>query len=140
MNKLLVHEVLDKVRKARHKNIKIEILKNNDSWALKDILRGTFDTTVKWNLPAGDPPFTKCDPHNAPTNLYKEHRKFVYFVKGVRESNRLHPAKRESIFIGLIEGIDPFDAQLVINMINKTKPEGITRNIVQEAFPNLLQD
>jgi hypothetical protein len=51
----------------------------------------------------------------------------------------LHPGKRESIFIGLIEGIDPSDAKLVINMINKTKPEGISRPVIEEAFPGLLK-
>jgi hypothetical protein len=40
----------------------------------------------------------------------------------------------------LIEGIDPEDAKLVINMINKEKPNGITRPVIEEAFPGLLQD
>lgn len=137
--RLNVHEVLDKARKARHKADKVRILKENESWALKDILRGTFETTLEWNLPGGEPPYTPSEPHNPPANLLKEHTQFVYFVKGFKESNRLTPVKRESIFIGLIEGIHPEDAKLVINMINKEKPEGITRNIVEEAFPNLLQ-
>jgi hypothetical protein len=136
---MLVHEVLEKARKARSKEQKIQILRDNESWALKDILRGTFDESIEWNLPGGDPPYTAADPHNAPTTLFKEHKNFVYFVKGFRESNRLHPGKRESIFIGLIEGIDPSDAKLVINMINKTKPEGISRPVIEEAFPGLLK-
>ena len=48
--------------------------------------------------------------------------------------------KRENIFIGLIEGIHPSDAKLVIDMINKRVPKGLTREIVQEAFPGLLKD
>ena len=48
--------------------------------------------------------------------------------------------KREKIFIGLIEGIHPEDAQLVINMVNKTPIEGISKNVVKEAFPGLLKD
>lgn len=137
---LNVHEVIDQVRKARTKDKKVALLKKHETWALKDILRGTFDSTVEWNLPGGEPPFTPNDSHSAPTNLLKEHKKFVYFVKGLRESNRLTPVKRESIFIGLIEGIDPEDAKLVINMINKDKPNGITRPVIEEAFPGLLQD
>lgn len=43
--RLDVHEVLDKARKARHKADKVRILKENETWALKDILRGTFETT-----------------------------------------------------------------------------------------------
>lgn len=136
---MLVYEVLEKVRKARSKEQKVQILKDNETWALKDILRGTLDSTVEWNLPAGEPPYNPAK-EDAPTNLLKEHRNFVYLVKGFRESNRLHPAKRESIFIGLIEGIHPMDAKLVIAMINKTKPEGVSRPVVEEAFPGLLQD
>ena len=138
--KLNVYEVLEKIKSARTKDKKISILKENDSWALKDILRGTFDTSIEWNLPGGEPPYTPALEQSVPANLLNEHKTFMYFVKGLRESNRLTPVKRESMFIGLIEGIHPEDAKLVINMINKDKPEGITRNIVQEAFPNLLQD
>ena len=137
---LLVYEVIEKANKARSKEDKVKVLRDNESWALKDILRGTFESTLEWNLPGGEPPWTPCEPHNAPTNLLKEHKNFVYFVKGLRESNRLLAAKRESIFIGLIEGIDPNDARLVINMINKEKPKGISRPVVEEAFPGLLKD
>ena len=48
--------------------------------------------------------------------------------------------KREKIFIGLIESIDPRDSRLVISMINKEKPKGITRPVIEEAFPGLLKD
>ena len=137
---LYVYEVIDQVRKARSKDKKVELLKKHESWALKDILRGTFDSTIAWNLPGGEPPYTPNNGHDAPTNLLKEHKNFVYFVKGLRESNRLTPVKRESIFLGLIEGIHPEDARLVISMINKEKPQGITRPVIEEAFPKLLQD
>lgn len=138
--RLDVWEVIEKVKKCRHKADAVKVLKDNESWALKDILRGTFETTLEWNLPGGEPPWTPCEPHNAPTNLLKEHTQFVYFVKGFKESSRLTPVKRESIFLGLIEGIHPKDAQLVIDMINKQKPDGVSRPMVEEAFPGLLQD
>ena len=137
---LYVYEVIDQVRKARSKDKKVELLKKHESWALKDILRGTFDSTIQWNLPGGEPPYTPNNGHDAATNLLKEHKNFVYFVNGLRESNRLTPVKRESIFLGLIEGIHPEDARLVISMINKEKPQGITRPVIEEAFPKLLQD
>jgi len=44
------------------------------------------------------------------------------------------------MFIGLIESIHPKDAELVIAMINKQKPTGISRAVVEEAFPGLLLD
>ena len=48
--------------------------------------------------------------------------------------------KREQIFIGILEGVHPEDAKLVIGMINKDKIPGISRPVVEEAFPKLLQD
>ena len=135
----LVHEILIEVSKKRKKQDKIQLLKNNESWALKDIIRGSMDKTLVWNLPEGDVPYTPSDAHNAPTNLLREHKKFRYFVKGGVGDKMIAP-KRENIFIGLIEGIHPSDAKLVVDMINKRVPKGLTREIVQEAFPGLLKD
>lgn len=134
-----VYEVIEKVQKAKAKADKISILKENETWALKDILRGTYDSTVKWILPPGEPPYTPNDGHNAPSNLLKRNKDFAYFAKG-GPGGRLPAYKREKIFIGLIESIDPKDARLVISMINKEKLKGITRPVIEEAFPGLLQD
>lgn len=135
----LVHEILIEVSSKRKKEDKIQLLKDNESWALKDIIRGSMDKTLLWNLPEGDVPYTPSEAHNAPTNLLREHKKFRYFVKGGAGDQMIAP-KRENIFIGLIEGIHPLDAKLVVDMINKRTPKGLTRQIVQEAFPGLLKD
>ena len=134
-----VHEVLVEVGSKRKKSEKIRVLKENESWALKDIIRGSMDSTVQWNLPEGTPPYTACEPHNAPANLLRENTKFKYFAVG-GPGDQMLKVKRESIFLGLIEGVHPLDAELVINMINKVTPKGLTRPIVQEAFPGLLRD
>ena len=46
--------------------------------------------------------------------------------------------KRESIFIGLLEGIHPADAEVVLDMIAKKPPKGITKKLAEEAFSGLL--
>lgn len=46
-----VFEVLEEVAKKKSKKDKVEILKNNESWALKDIIRGSMDSRVVWLLP-----------------------------------------------------------------------------------------
>ena len=137
--KQFVYEVLDEVNSKKKKVDRIKILKENETWALKDILRGSIDKTIKWNLPEGEPPYTPSEEHNAPTNLLRENTKFRYFAKG-GPGDQLPGFKRENLFIGLIEGVHPKDAKLVIDMINKKVPKGITREIVKEAFPGLLQD
>ena len=134
--KLYVFEVLDKVIKARTKEEKIKILKHNESWGLKDVLLGTYSDFFEWNVPQGKVPYTPSKPESAPTDLRRKHKDFRYFFKG-GPGDKMAPMKRESLFIGLLEGIHPNDAKLVEGMINKEKIEGVTKNVAMEAFPNI---
>ena len=133
---LLTFEVLEKAGKARSKEKKIKILQENETWALKDILIGTYSEEIEFNLPPGEPPYRASQPHNAPTNLQRKNTEFRYFTKG-GPGDKMSALKREGLFIGLLESVHPEDAKLVINMINKVKIQGITKNVVMEAFPGL---
>ena len=135
----LVYEVLEEARKKRAKADKIKVLQDNETWALKDILRGSTDTTVAFNLPAGSPPYNPNRPESVPSNLLKRNKDFRWFVKG-GPGDGLKNFEREKRFIELLEGIHPEDAKLVINMISKKKPEGVSRPVIDEAFPGLLKD
>ena len=137
--KQYVFEVLEEMAKQRNRDDKVRVLKENETWALKDIIRGSMDSTVNWNLPGGSPPYTASAAHNHPSNLRKAHTQFKYFVKG-GPGDKLPKVKREQIFIGILEGVHPEDAKLVIKMINKDKIPGISRPVVEEAFPKLLKD
>lgn len=134
----LIYEVLAAAAKAGTKQQKIDVLKANESWALKDILRGTFDDTVQWLLPAGKPPYTPAKLDSIPTNLLQQNTKFKYFVKGGGYEKMMN-VKREVMFIGMLETIHPQDAEVVLAMVAKTSPvKGITKKLVQEAFPQLI--
>lgn len=136
---LMVHEVIELVSKKKTKEEKVKVLKANESWALKDIIRGSMDSTIRWNLPAGEPPFKPAPVESHPANLLRENTKFKYFVKG-GAGDKLPSYKREQIFLGVLEGVHPDDARLVIDMIQKKVPKGLTRPVVKEAFPGLLRD
>jgi hypothetical protein len=136
---LLIHEVIELVNKQKTKADKIKVLKQHESWALKDIIRGSMDTTLNWNLPVGAPPYTPCTPESTPATLLRENTKFKYFVKG-GPGTKLPSFKREQMFIGIIESVHPQDALLVIDMIAKKTPKGLTRPLIKEAFPGLLRD
>lgn len=135
-----VFEVLKKAASKRSKAEKVAVLKENESWALKDIIRGSYDQSIEWDIPPGEPPYTPAEAHNHPSSLLREHKNFIYFVKGSRKSNALPKFKRERIFLEIIEGVHPEDAKLVINMVNKKPPKNLSRPIIQEAFPGLLTD
>ncbi len=138
--KLDVWEIIENSGKKRNRADKVKVLKENVSWALKDVLRGIFDSTIQWNLPTGSPPpYTPSLEHNHPATLNRENRQFKYLVKG-GAGDKLPAYKRENIFIAMLEGIHPNDAELVIKVINKEKPEGISKVVVEEAFPGLIKD
>jgi len=135
----LIYEILEAAGKARSKAEKIKILKDHDSWALRDVLRASYDLKVEFLIPDGEPPYTPNRPESVPTNLLRKNVDFKYIVKGgIRED--MPSFKREKIYIGLLESIHPEDAKVVINMVNRKKPgNGITEKVVKEAFPSLIK-
>tara|TARA_S200002703_G_scaffold140031_1_gene131017 strand:- start:511 stop:939 length:429 start_codon:yes stop_codon:yes gene_type:complete len=135
----LIYEILAAAGKARLKADKIKVLKDHDSWALRDVLRATYDLKVEFLIPDGEPPYTPNAPESIPSNLLRKNVDFKYIVKGgIREE--MPAFKREKIYIGLLESIHPEDAKVVINMVNRKRPApGITENIVKEAFPSLFK-
>lgn len=135
MATLQIYEVLEQTASKRHKAQKIEFLQNNESWALKDVLRGTYDDTVRWNLPVGAPPFTAAPEHSHPSSLLRENKNFGYFAVGGPD---MPSYKRERVFISILEGVHPKDAEIVVNMVNKKPLDGISKPIVEEAFPGLI--
>lgn len=136
---LLVYEVFERFEKLKTKQEKISCLQQHNSHALQSVLRGTFDDKVQWLLPAGDPPYTPAQIASVPSNLLKQHTKFLFFVKGVKQAEDLPPFKRERIFLDMLETIHPEDAQVLLKMKDKKPPaKGLTKKLVQEAFPNLI--
>jgi|TARA_R110000782_G_scaffold28166_6_gene70869 hypothetical protein len=135
----MVFEILDQVSKAKSRTDKIQILqKNNNNWAMKDILRGTFDDLVKWNLPTGKVPYEPADVRSVPSNLTTHNRKFAYFLPNTSGA-KMPAVKREKMFLDILETVHPRDADLLVGMINKDMPiKGITKKLVKEAFPDLI--
>ena len=73
-------------------------------------------------------------------SLHKLCKKFKHFVKGGVGDNQ-PAARRERMFIGILESLHSSEAELVLNMKEKTlmgKYNGITSALVAEAFPDLL--
>lgn len=139
-NNYQVFEVFDKLEQVKTEEERVNILKTNDMTALLDVLRGTFDNSIQWNLPEGAPPYTPALPESVPSTLLKQHQKFKYFVQGFKESESLNKIRRERMFIDILESIHPKDAEILIAMINKKSPsESLTKKVVQEAFPGLIR-
>ena len=67
---LLLSEVLDKVHKAKTKDKKIAILRENDTQAMRMVLKSSFDPKIEWMMPEG----TKYHSHRM---MYQDHRTYT---------------------------------------------------------------
>jgi len=137
------YEIFKEVHNAKKKAEKIAVLHHYSSAAVKTVLGYTYNPNVKWLLPEGTPPYTPlpkgADQESA---LASELRKVYLFVEGDTEvQQNLKPHRRETLFIAMLESIDPRDAKVLIGMKERKLPfNGLTRKLVDEAFPNLTKD
>lgn len=134
-----VFEIFEEFKQAEGRDGRLDVLKKySDNWAFRDILRGSFDESLVFNIPEGRPPFTPNQPQSVPSTLNKLHKDFGWFIQG-GAGDRLPDFKRENKFIGLLESVHPEDAELVLKMVAKKAPcRYITKKLVQEAFPDLI--
>lgn len=134
---LSISEILEKASQQKTKKDKIDFLRKNDSAALRSILKHALDPSIKFLLPDTDPPYKPLPHKEAYGMLYSQARKMYLFVEGGNPN--LSQFKREMLFIEVLESLDPEDAKLLLAVKNKTIPyKGITRNLIKEAFENLL--
>ena len=138
MARKIIPEVLKSVSEAKTKQEKINILREYNHPALRDILRINFDLDVVSLLPEGAPPYKKDDAPegHSVSSFYRTYRQFKYFFKGPI-GNQVVPAKRESMFINMLESMHPTESDLLIE-IKDRKYKGIPVSLVSEVWPNLL--
>lgn len=135
-----VFEIFEDFTKLKTRKDKISFLKEQGQQvpAVKDVIRGAFDERLEFVLPEGKPPYTPNRPESVPSSLRKLHRQFGNYVKGARSSS-MQQFQIENQFIQMLESIHAEDALIVLDMVAKKPPvKGLTKKIVEEAFPNLL--
>ena len=134
-----VHEVLEQVSKQRSKAKKVEVLKEYRSDALVSLLIWNFDDTVISMLPDGEVPYERSSvPLGTDhTSLRKEYRNLYHFVKGGNDS--LSKTRRESMFIQMLEGLHPTEADILCLVKDKNLGQKykITRSLIEEAYPDI---
>lgn len=135
-----VFEIFEDFTKLKTRKEKIDFLQYQGKAvpAVKDVIRGCFDDRLKFVLPKGKPPYNPNRPESVPSTLRRLHRNFGDFVEGAR-SKELGQLRVEMKFIQLLESIHAEDALIVLDMKDKKSPvKGLTKKLVEEAFPNLL--
>lgn len=130
-------EFLSEVGALKKTSEKVEALKFNDSMQLRIILQGCYDSTVKWLLPEGPVPYTPNGLVDQEHVLLHNVEKLRYYIEGFYPN--LRPAKRETMFIQLLENCAPKDAQLLCQIKDKVPFKGITLAMINEAFPGMIK-
>ena len=135
-----IHEILELVNEQKTKAKKIEILKEYETDALKSLFIWNFDPSVVSLLPEGEVPFNKNDvPVGTDhTSLRREYRQLYHFVKG--GNDQLSSLRRESMFIQLLEGLHPEEADIICLVKDGQlhKKYKLTREIVETAYPDII--
>lgn len=140
---LTIHEILTLVQAAPNKEARVELIKKHNCLALRDVLKGGLDDSITWILPPGAPPYRKDKEQPVGlsySTLHKQSPRLRYFIAG-GPGERLAAAKREKLFIEILESVHPTEAELLIAMKDKQLKKlypCLTKLLVKAVFPNLI--
>ena len=162
-----VFEVLEAASKQRTKARKIEVLQKYAHNSIMAVLIWNFDESVISLLPEGDVPYGNTREDNSVTgtlsdkindavgmmaesgstslgsqdqgkaSIRKEFTKFYNFLKG--GNSGLSSLRRETMFINILEGLHPLEAEILILTKDKrlTDKYKITKDVVSAAYPQI---
>ena len=160
-------EVLDAASKQRSKAKKVEVLRRYAHDSILTLFIWNFDETAISVLPEGDVPYGNNREDNSMTgtlsdkindavdkmsemgsnslgsqdqgkaSIRKEYTKFYNFIKG--GNNSLSSLRRETMFINILEGLHPLEAEILVLVKDKrlTDKYKITKEVVSEAYPQI---
>ena len=162
------YEVLDAASKQRSKAKKVEVLQKYKHPSLVTLFVWNYDTSIITLLPEGEVPYgntgedqqttgTLSDKINdavgkmsemgsnslgsqdqGKASIRGEYKKFYNFCKGGNPS--LNNLRRETMFINILEGLHPLEAEILI-LVKDKKLESkykISREIVSTAYPEII--
>ena len=160
-----IFEILELSSKQKTNAKKVEVLKTYENDALKAIFIWNFDESVISLLPVGEVPYGDVKDQNVysgslstnlsmearggesatgqdldgrgRTSLRREYQNLYHYVKG--GNNTLSTIRREMMFINLLQGLHPKEAEVLILTKDKklqTKYK-ITLENVKEAYPDI---
>ena len=142
----MVHELLEAVDAEKVKAKKLEILRTHGEDSFKMTMIWNFDESVVSMLPEGSVPYQPVE-SDVQANREKglpqrstirnSARQFYRFVKG--GDDQLNKIKRESIFINILETLQPPEAEILVLVKDKAlnTKYNITKELVAEAYPEI---
>lgn len=135
--KTTMYDILREISEIESPQDRVTALQQHKyTQAIKQVCLYAYDQNIKWVLPEGKPPYKPCEFVDVEGRFISELRKLYLFVEGGNPN--LTPFRRETLFIQLIESIDPKDASLLCSIKDKKLPfKNLTKKIVHQAFPDI---
>ncbi len=138
-----VRETLEEVAKAKTREDKRDVLKKRENLATKILLQLNYHPDAKWLLPPGAPPYEPAKQGDMTSNSFHyEVKKLDYYTDpSPHPLSELPMLRREAMFVGLLERLDPQDAEMMIAIKDKKLSyKGLTYKLVKDTWPDLLPD
>lgn len=141
MSKKNIYEVFNEFKAAKTRKEKVDVLRKNDTFALRNVLVGTFHPHVEFVFKK-IPEWKRID---VPAGMAYNHmtealsKMYLFMKNNPRAPAGLTEQRREELLIQLLEGLEPHEADVYVGILKKDqKVPQLTAAIVNEAFPDLL--
>ena len=160
-----IFEILELVSAQKTNAKKVEVLQNYEHASVKTIFVWNFDSSVISLLPPGPVPYGETNAQTTfagtlseniakeaaggesatgqdldgrnKTSIRHEYQNFYHFVKG--GNNELSTTRREMIFINMLQGLHPKEAELLCLVKDKDLDSkyNVSLENVKQAYPNM---
>ena len=134
-----MNEILELVSEQKTDAKKVALLKEYECDILKSLFIWNFDDSIISLLPEGKVPYKQNESPLGTdhSSLRREQRNLYMFVKGGNDT--LSTLRRETIFIQMLEGLHPKEADIVIAVKDKELEDlyDVSFEVVEEAYPDI---
>jgi len=138
-NNPFMNEILELVDQQKTDAKKVALLQEYECDILKSLFIWNFDDSIISLLPEGKVPYK---PNENPlgtdhSSLRREQRNLYMFVKGGNDA--LSTIRRETIFIQMLEGLHPKEADIIIAVKDGDLEDmyDVPFEVVEEAYPDI---
>ena len=161
-----IFEILELADAQKTNAKKVEVLRNYEHASLKTVLVWNFDSSVVSLLPPGEVPYGETNAQTTfagtlsdniakeaaggesatgqdldgrnKTTLRREYRNFYHYVQG--GNNSLSTVRREMMFIDLLQGLHPKEAEILVLVKDKDLETkyNISLDNVKQAYPDIV--
>lgn len=160
-----IFEILELASAQKTNAKKVEVLKNYEDPSIKTVFVWNFDASIVSLLPPGPVPYGETNAQTTfagtlseniakeaaggesatgqdldgrnKTSIRHEYKNFYHFVKG--GNNELSTTRREMIFINMLQGLHPKEAELLCLVKDKDLQSkySVSLENVKQAYPNM---